>query len=700
QDQLNTVRGLIHRLLPEHEHSFTLSIISSETDVFEIEYQASPTPIIALRGNSGVSLSSALHHYLKHYCGCQISWEARQLNISTPLHKISKIRLKTPHQYRYYLNTCTHGYSAVWWDWDRWEFEIDWMALHGINIPLMFTGQEKIWNELYQEMNVPTVDYFTGAAFLPWNRMGNLNGWGGPLSQQWMDKQFQLAKLILKRQREFGMKPILPGFNGYVPPQLTKRYPDSEVNKLKEWNGFEGTFYLNPLDPLFYKISSLFTKKLIAEFGTDHLYNIDPFNEETPPSNQTSYLSSVSKALFQPVVDQDPEAIWIMQGWFLYNEREHSFWQPEQTKALLNAVPQDRLVILDLWSEEHPLYSTTMNFYNHSFIWNMLHNFGQRPGMFGYLDNTANGPFDAIEAAGPLMKGIGLTMEGIHQNPVMYDFVTDLIWRTERVDVDEWVQQYAKRRYGYSNDPIKNAWSTLRKTVYNYKTPQFGPSLLIIGWRPALKNWDAPQYSFLDLKYIWHCLLLAHKDFRNNLGYRYDLVDVTSQILNDYARLEHAEMIRAYNEKNSQKLELSITSMQNIIEDLEEILASNENHLLGKWIKDAKKWGHDDAEVALMERNARLQVTSWGDAGCELSQYAYKMWAGLVGDFYKSRWLIFFDELRSSLQEKKEFDLKRYERKSISWDDEWVKSKTIYDSKPKGDTIDIANRIFKRVNKV
>ena len=43
-------------------------------------------------------------------------------------------------KYRYYMNVCTFGYSYVWWDWTRWEKEIDWMAMNGINIPLAFVG--------------------------------------------------------------------------------------------------------------------------------------------------------------------------------------------------------------------------------------------------------------------------------------------------------------------------------------------------------------------------------------------------------------------------------------------------------------------------------------------------------------------------------------------------------------------------------
>lgn len=47
-------------------------------------------------------------------------------------------------RYRYYQNVCTSSYSFVWWNWERWEKEIDWMALNGINLALAFTAQESI----------------------------------------------------------------------------------------------------------------------------------------------------------------------------------------------------------------------------------------------------------------------------------------------------------------------------------------------------------------------------------------------------------------------------------------------------------------------------------------------------------------------------------------------------------------------------
>ena len=43
-------------------------------------------------------------------------------------------------EYRYNMNVCTFGYSYAHWDWKRWEREIDWMALNGINMHLAFVG--------------------------------------------------------------------------------------------------------------------------------------------------------------------------------------------------------------------------------------------------------------------------------------------------------------------------------------------------------------------------------------------------------------------------------------------------------------------------------------------------------------------------------------------------------------------------------
>lgn len=121
--------------------------------------------------------------------------------------------------YRYYMNVCTFGYSYVWWGWERWEREIDWMAMNAINIPLAFVGyfhtssiicsQEYVFGEVYSDMGLSEeeiIDHFTGIAFLvvirinsnwqPWNRMGNIHAWGGPLTKTVRYNEFLLNKRV------------------------------------------------------------------------------------------------------------------------------------------------------------------------------------------------------------------------------------------------------------------------------------------------------------------------------------------------------------------------------------------------------------------------------------------------------------------------------------------------------------------------
>jgi alpha-N-acetylglucosaminidase len=47
------------------------------------------------------------------------------------------------------------------------------MALHGINLPLAFTGQELVWTEVWKAFGLTDAEieeFYTGPAFLAWNR--------------------------------------------------------------------------------------------------------------------------------------------------------------------------------------------------------------------------------------------------------------------------------------------------------------------------------------------------------------------------------------------------------------------------------------------------------------------------------------------------------------------------------------------------
>src|SRR5258708_783516 len=145
--QLDKAAGyaLVKRILPTHAESFIVEALpgSAGKDSFEIESRKGK---IVLRGRTGVAIGSALYYYLNEYCHSQITWNGVRLPLARALPAVPVVVHKSsPYEYRYYLNYCTFNYSLSWWDWPRWEKEIDWMALHGINMPLAITGEEYTW---------------------------------------------------------------------------------------------------------------------------------------------------------------------------------------------------------------------------------------------------------------------------------------------------------------------------------------------------------------------------------------------------------------------------------------------------------------------------------------------------------------------------------------------------------------------------
>ncbi|EMP40511.1 Alpha-N-acetylglucosaminidase [Chelonia mydas] len=375
-------------------------------------------------------------------------------------------------RFRYYQNVCAQSYSYVWWDWPRWEREIDWMALNGINLALAFTGQEAVWQRVYLSLglNQSEIDeYFTGPAFLAWNRMGNLHTWAGPLPLSWNLKQLYLQYRILERMRSLGMIPVLPAFAGHVPRGVLRVFPRINVTQLRSWSKFDCTYscayLLDPGDPMFQVIGTLFLKELIREFGTDHIYSADTFNEMRPLSSDPAYLSGVSAAVFRSMTGADPDALWLMQGWLF--EHEPDFWQPAQVQALLRGVPSGRMIVLDLFAESKPMYQQTESFYGQPFIWCMLHNFGGNHGLFGMVESINRGPFDARRFPNSTLVGTGLAPEGIEQNDMVYELMSELGWRWEPLDLQQWVANYAERRYGTRNAEAAGAWQLLLRSVYN-----------------------------------------------------------------------------------------------------------------------------------------------------------------------------------------------------------------------------------------
>ena len=99
----------------------------------------------------------------------------------------------------------------------------------------------------------------------------------------------------------------------------------------------------------------------------------------------------------------DDKSVWVTQGWMFYSAGW--FWQAPQVEAFVSGPPTDKLIVIDLHAEQHPIYQTTESFYGTPFIWSSIFNFGGPSGMYGHLEELDQGLVDVL--ANSTVVGIG-----------------------------------------------------------------------------------------------------------------------------------------------------------------------------------------------------------------------------------------------------------------------------------------------------
>lgn len=490
---------------------------------------------VTIRASDPVAASVALARYVRAHLGTRLTWQRPCVGAGPevgtgpgagvgpdahpapqvgegPLPDAPRTAVSTPHAVRYYLNVVTFGYSTPFWDWDRWEREIDWMALHGVTHPLMLVAHEAVLAETFRRAGLPdaeVAEWIGGAAHFPWTFMGGMHSFGGPLPARWAERRVDLARRILARMRELGMTPVLPGFGGHVPPSLAgagpasgghRDDPDGDDADRYDTAGYDTAGY-DEIEwqgwriPLLHPESARF-RELHATFGRVQrellgpgtgFHAVDPYIESVPPSGAVDHLRAAGRGMYRALAAAareagEPEPVWVLQGWpFHY---KGAFWTPDRVAAYLRDVPADRTLVLDLWGEHVPLHTALLAdgapLAGRPWVWCALHNFGGRPALFGDLAGLVR-DVTALPDGVPHLRGVGLAPEAIENNEVFYELATDLAWDDaprSPAGLDVWLENFVLTRYGIAGsgaagDPVQDAaqvalraWHTIYSTLH------------------------------------------------------------------------------------------------------------------------------------------------------------------------------------------------------------------------------------------
>lgn len=302
-------------------------------------------------------------------------------------------------------------------------------------------------------------------------------------------------------------------------------------------------------------------------------------------------------------------------------------------------------------------------------------------------------------------KGIGLTMEGSENNPVMFELMCELPWRPEKFTKEEWLDGYVKARYGKYDETIRAAWAILADGIYNcpFGNNQQGPHESIFCGRPGLNNFQASSWSKMQNYYdpttteeAARLMLSVADKYRGNNNFEYDLVDIVRQSLSDRGRIVYNQTIADFKSFDKKSFSAHSKEFLDILLAQDELLATRPEFKVGRWIKQAKDKGLTEEEKKLYEWNARVQITTWGNRVCAddggLRDYAHKEWNGILKDFYYKRWSEYWKTLQDVLDGKPEVKLDYY-----AMEEPWTLDNKFYPYEAEGDCIDVAKDVFKRV---
>ena len=361
----------------------------------------------------------------------------------------------------------------AWWDWPQWERMIDWMALHGINMPLAVTGQEAVWQKLCRKLGLSDdeIGRVLRRSGLSAVRLDGLHRrLGRPLAAVWIDRTPRAgAGRSSRRERELGMTPVLQGFTGHVPAALEEQVPAGAVPPASELVRVSRNVVPRPARPACSGGSArrLSRSRPGSSAPTTSTRRTRSSRCRRPAATRRSWPTWAGGC--GAMRDADPEAVWVMQGWLFVNNP--GFWKPPQGRALLTSVPDDQLIaarphvrVRPRLEEDGGLLRQAVGLLHHP----DLRRHGQPARRPAADRRQPAGGHD--QPARPALRGIGHIMEGLGCNPVVHDFLADMTWHSEVPERRCLAARLRHRRYGQVHPRPRGLDTPVRST----STPRRG----------------------------------------------------------------------------------------------------------------------------------------------------------------------------------------------------------------------------------
>ena len=614
---------LIKRNTPRIADQFILKTIESDNGYDCYEIYAEDKKVV-LAGNCVLSQAMAYYDYLNRFHGVVIT--SGDYDISTlssaPLPE-EKIRRTVKKKIRAMTSYEKFSLEGNFWGFDRWEKEIDFMAMHGINRALQPVGFDGVLFRTLTDIGMPEnfcLEFSSGPAFLMNQLTGNIMGTNSVNSKEYLDRKITVGKLISDRERSLGIEPIFSAALPSVPFSMRRKYIKMDIFKAPMWYNFPPIFFIRPKNAFY----SIFNKKFLTiqreALGETHSYIFEGIYE-SDKKGYNSHLTDLGKALEEMLGEFDEDAVCYMHT-------------SSVNADFFKVCKGERYIFLD----DCGMAKNSNLLDGKKYITELSGNRYGRTGLYGNVQKMCDDPF----AESPL--GAALAFDTFDINPAFCAAALKALTADGKFDRDEFVRDFCRKRY---------------------KTDAFGDDIIslidlcdsdeccgsIICARPCTNVKHTAPFDTMERSYDFHKLYdiaknILSSDAKKIDTMRADLQSIVRQFLSDLAYPVYLRATEFFREKNVRNFEQASNLFLEICEDIDRLLRTREETNFCTKYVEAQELGNGKEEKEALQINYLLLHTIWGPFDHSiLYDTVWNEWGGLVKDYYEARWHMYYRSL-------------------------------------------------------
>lgn len=448
------------------------------------------TRCVVLAGETPVTTLYAVYAYLEEFCHVGFFQDGEYVPKIRPLLEgeplVSRPRF-LDRQAPFSLGRGHWGLKKFYprfWTRDEIRRELQWMAKRRQN---MLTVAMSVVEGAAAEMAREVCDDIGCPIGEPEEKEAHVSGfsmgWSWPCTLR-----TELMRESIEYGRKLGIRFIYGLSLGQVPLEFKAKYRQFKYIKV------EGTRWehpiLHPDDPLCREFTARHLRKIIETFGTDHMYFGFPYGEtsrEKTPGENFELKKKAAMQFMDLLKEVDREAIWATGSWDFFWSRDT--WTPTRVKRFLDAIPDDSFHISDTNSDNRgiPVYAEHNYFHGKDWSFGVMHSaagmdqiHGDFPMILDRLKHVAK------SRRAKHCRGVSLVPELTHYNVMYYDFLTSAAWDPVNIDIDDYIDDFVLRRYGFKSARVmRKATDKIVEALYTREV-------------------NTPIYNLATIKWIWH----------------------------------------------------------------------------------------------------------------------------------------------------------------------------------------------------